>query len=273
MAFPSLNYDGDFLVGSKRPSVKPSMGGITFPLATGAPPQTGAAGAQAGAGLGGVMTSPGAPATPPQIVDPRYQALQSGINAQNASALSQTQGGIRDLLISFGMIPEGYNDTLGAVDPTTRALAQQNTDSGISGYARGLEQKKDALKSLIARLSATGMRRSGTKGAKMRRQQLDFDRWLDDQVRALLGKAGEATNSYNNLVGANAASLASWIANNPDALVQPGTPAGSPTFTAYSPRDFGVFPTFGGGTVQPTAPSSPTFGGTGGGAVGGWRYE
>ena len=132
-----------------------------------------------------------------------YEQLKSMLQAQGAGDLANTQAAIRKALIGFGLDPTAisgtglkFEDKLGAVDDVTKSLIAKNTESGISYYARLMEQKKDNLRALIANLSKTGMRRSGAKGAKLRKGQLDFDRLFQDSLSELLGQVGNAYQGY-----------------------------------------------------------------------------
>ncbi len=143
--------------------------------------------------------------------DAYYQQLQSQLMAQGAADKSQTRAAIQQALIGFGLVPEGFKDKLGALDDTTRALIEKNTKTGISGYARMLEGKSDAQKALINRLSASGLRRSGAKGYKLRRGQLDWDRQYQDAIAALLSDVGGRYEGYAANEGARQSQLLSAL--------------------------------------------------------------
>jgi hypothetical protein len=130
--------------------------------------------------------------------DAYVNQLRSLLQAQSTADLSNTRSAIQKALIGFGLTPEGFEDKLGALDEVTKSLIAQNTESGISYYARLMEQKKDALRSLVGRLNASGLSRSGAKGARMRRGQLDFDRLFQDSLSELLGQVGQLQSGYAN---------------------------------------------------------------------------
>lgn len=137
-------------------------------------------------GGGGGAASPGA----------YFEQLKSMMLAQKQAEEASTKGMLQKLLIGFGMVPEGFEDKLGVLDDLTKELIAKNTSSGISQYARLLEAKGDNTKALIGRLSNSGLRRSGTKGAKLRKGQLDYDRLLSDSLQEVLG---QVSGAYGNM--------------------------------------------------------------------------
>lgn len=124
--------------------------------------------------------------------------IQSLVQSQSAADRSATIEAIQQALIRFGLVPEGFKDPLGALDNLTRDLAQKNTNSGISLYARLLESRKDAITNLMSRLSASGLRRSGARGKKLRTGQLDFDRAFQDSLSQLMDMTGGLYKNFAN---------------------------------------------------------------------------
>ena len=140
----------------------------------------------AGGGGGGGGMSP----------DAYFQQVKAMLQAQAQAEAASTKGMLQKLLIGFGMVPEGFEDKLGVLDDLTKELIHKNTSSGISQYARLLEAKGDNTKALIGRLSNTGLRRSGAKGAKLRKGQLDYDRLLSDSLQEVLS---QVSGAYGNM--------------------------------------------------------------------------
>jgi hypothetical protein len=131
------------------------------------------------------------------VSDPYVNQMKSFLQSQSAADLANTKAAIQKALIAFGLVPAtGFDDKLGALDEATKNLIKQNTDSGISYYARLLEQKKDNLRSATSRLSSSGLRRSGAKGYKLRRAQLDADRTFQDSLSELMGQIGNMYSGY-----------------------------------------------------------------------------
>lgn len=111
--------------------------------------------------------------------------LKSYLEAQSAAQRADTRAFIQQALISSGFMPQNFQDEFGALDDTTRALIEKNNQTGISGYARLLEEKGDRQRSILSQLSTKGLRRSGAKGFLGRRAQLDWDRKSMDAISAL----------------------------------------------------------------------------------------
>ena len=129
-------------------------------------------------------------------LDAYTRQLQSMLQAQSAGQSADTKAAIQQALIAYGLVPQGFKDEFGALDPTTQALIQKNTDTGISGYARLLEGQKDAETSLINRLGAKGLAAPAAKGYLQRRGQLNFDRQSQDAISALLSNVGGLKRSF-----------------------------------------------------------------------------
>lgn len=128
--------------------------------------------------------------------NPFYQQALAAVNAGGAADAANTRAAIQQALIGFGMVPQGFQDKLGALDETTKALIDKNTKTGISGYARLNEGREKGIKRLIANLSARGMRRSGSKAYGLRENQLGYDRSLADSISGLLGGIGDRYSAY-----------------------------------------------------------------------------
>lgn len=128
--------------------------------------------------------------------DAYFNQLKSMLQAQAQAEAASTKSQLQKLLIGFGMVPEGFDDKLGVLDQLTKDLIAKNTQSGISQYARLLEAKGDNTRSLIGRLSSSGLRRSGAKRAKLRKGQLDYDRILSDSLQEVLS---QISGAYGNM--------------------------------------------------------------------------
>lgn len=127
---------------------------------------------------------------------PRYQQILAGINAAGASDLANSRAAIQQALIAFGMIPEGFNDTLGALDDNIRNLIGKNSAAGLSTVAQLQDARKDAIKQLVNNLSARGLRRSGAKGAGLRRRQSDYNKAFAGALGKLMGMANSVYGQY-----------------------------------------------------------------------------
>jgi len=143
---------------------------------------------------------------------PYYQQYQSQLQAAQAADLSGTKSALQQLLIAFGLVPEGFQDKYGALDDTIKQLIQKNTDTGVSQYARLMESKTDARNAAIANLAKRGLTRSGAKGYALRRGTLDFDRSLSDALSGVLGQANQLQGGYASREMERQGNLASLLA-------------------------------------------------------------
>lgn len=173
--------------GINRPNAQvaglpPANSSESYNVATGQYSNAGPLGGGGGGGGGGF--------------DAYIRQLQSLLDAQSVAQKSDTRAAIQQALIGYGVVPEGFKDELGALDDTTKALIQKNTDTGISGYARMLQDKQDTQRSMLSALSSRGLRRSGAKGFLGRRAQLDWDRKSADATAALLQSIGAQQKAF-----------------------------------------------------------------------------
>jgi hypothetical protein len=129
-------------------------------------------------------------------MDAYTRQLQSLLASQSQGQKADTIAAIRQALIGYGVVPQGFKDELGALDDTTRALIEKNTQTGISTYARMQQDKQDAMRQMLAGLSGKGLRRSGAKGFLGRRAQLEWDRKSADMTASLLSDIGGKTRSF-----------------------------------------------------------------------------
>lgn len=130
------------------------------------------------------------------VNSPWYQQAAAATNAAEAADAASRKSNIQQLLIQFGLVPEGFADKYGDVDQTTRDLAGANTASGISTYARLQQAFLDAQRDSSRRLAAKGLRRSGARGYNMRRNQLGYDQGKADAIAKLLGTTGSIYSQY-----------------------------------------------------------------------------
>lgn len=157
-------------------------------------------------GGGGAGTSPTGGGGGALTGSPYYQQVLAATNSAAAADAAARRAAIQQALISFGLVPEGFQDKYGDIDPLTRELAEKNTSSGLSTRARLLEARSEAIRQFSRGLSARGLRRSGAKGYGLRKRQLDFDRSYSDSLGKLLGYTGGlynqfASNEYQRQMG------------------------------------------------------------------------
>ncbi len=96
--------------------------------------------------------------------DPILGQALAGFNASGVTNQAQLQAGQARALIQRGLVPQGTLPGVSQIDPTTAALAAQNTKAGTSveaGLQRGYTQTRQ---SNDASLAARGILRSGAYG-------------------------------------------------------------------------------------------------------------
>lgn len=157
---------------------------------------------------------------------PYYQSVLANVNAQNAAAGQNRREAIQQALIRFGLVPEGFQDRYGDIDPATRTLAGENTATGISTQARLLEARKEAIRQFSRSLAARGLRRSGARGFGLRKRQLDYDRANTDALDELLAFIRGQYGTYAGVEQAGQGALT-------EALAQGG---GIPGGLAFNPN-------------------------------------
>lgn len=136
------------------------------------------------------------------INSPWYQQALAASNAASAADSAARRAAIQQMLIQFGVVPEGFTDPYSDVDQKTRDLAAANTASGISAKARLEKALKDAQTRSSRSLAARGLRRSGERGFQMRENQLGFDQSYSDAIAKLLsGTQGLYSNFAQNEYG------------------------------------------------------------------------
>ena len=123
-------------------------------------------------GTGANTTSPTTPSAPGVVDyttllanDPILGQTLAGNKAQGIQNLAQLNAQRQRALIGFGRVPtaEGaaVGDLSGVIDPTTAALATQNTRAGTSTVAQLLKAYQQKQESDTANLAARGILRSG----------------------------------------------------------------------------------------------------------------
>lgn len=141
---------------------------------------------------------PGQQTSRPSLAsDPYYQQMLSLTQAQSMADAAARREAVQKALISFGLVPEGFQDRYRDISDLTRQLAQKNTVSGISTYARLLQSRKDTIRNLINALTARGLRRSGAKGFGLNRAQLSYDQNFSDALNSLLSFVQNAYSTFS----------------------------------------------------------------------------
>lgn len=165
-----------------------------------------------------LSTAPSGPSSSDLFASPVYQQALAASRAAGTADLAGTRSGIQQLLIDFGLVPQGFQDKLGVLDDTIRSLINKNTESGISQWARLLDVAKDEQRQTVQNTTAAGQRRSGAYGWRLRRGKLADERRRADSLSGLLGTlnssvSGLASRDYGrqmNLASVLAGLASSW---------------------------------------------------------------
>lgn len=126
--------------------------------------------------------------------DPGYQRRVGENTAASLAGAANRAAAIRSALARFGSIPgldlggnSQYADWLNAdIDPATRALAAQNTTSGLSLTAQLEDQHKQNQLALEDQLAARGILSSGQTGFETGRESLRHTGAKNSAVQELL---------------------------------------------------------------------------------------
>lgn len=177
------------------------------------------------------------------VNSPWYQQAAAATTAAEAADAASRKSNIQQLLIRFGLVPEGFTDKYGDVDQTTKDLAAANTTSGISAYARLQQAFQDAQRDSSRRLAARGLRRSGTRGYQMRRNQLGYDQGKADAISKVLGTANSVYSQYGQNAYQRQMSLLSALQNAIGSISSftppsaPSAPAPAASTSAWRPGE------------------------------------
>lgn len=191
--------------------------------------------------------------------DPILRQTLAQIKQAQAADQAALNGTEQQALIGYGQVPGSLAQIPGlasAVDQTTRDLADQNTKSGLSTYARLQEAYKQAVQGTNSSLAARGLLRSGAFGQDNAQDLLGYNQaqstavgqlnqYLQGVYNGYLGQQQalmqQESEAYNN-------ALAQLIAEIQAGLIHP--PGGS---SSSSNSDTTAPPP----AVQPPDTSSP----------------
>lgn len=136
--------------------------------------------------------------------NPDYVTGRADLEAQGTQSGASASERIRQQLIAFGIIPEGFQDKYGWVNDETRMLAQQNTQSGVSTFARIQKAYADAARRSKKLLAARGMLRSGELGHNLNESALLNRQNLSDATGKLLDANRGVYDTYTTDFNARA---------------------------------------------------------------------
>lgn len=137
--------------------------------------------------------------------DPGFMAKQAQLAAARGSARGNTLAGIRQRLISFGVLPQSIGNTVPdplvteALDPLTRQLIDQSTSSGVSESGRLASANRQAQRTLRNQFAARGILPSVDPAAA--RQQGEYEQQSYEQVQNVLGFLRDLLGGYGSSLG------------------------------------------------------------------------
>lgn len=140
--------------------------------------------------------------------DPWYIQQKGLLDAQAASDKSNISQQMQQLLVDYGMVPEGFTSPY--LSATTGPLAQQNTDAGLSILARLQRASNDARRGMLNERAARGSLRSGGTGTGLGRLAMankqatyDSSRQVLDMINQMLQSGtGASFNRQQSLLDA-----------------------------------------------------------------------
>jgi hypothetical protein len=247
-----LGSDARYDVNAATPEERMQLDGEGRPLSDNLPDQwtwtDGLPGARGGGAPGGGGGGGGGSS------NPYYQQYQASIQAAQAADMADTKSQLQQLLIQFGLVPEGFQDKMGALDETIRQLIAKNTESGISQYARLLEGKGDAQRETLGQLGSKGLLRSGARGKALRKGDLNFERTFADSIAAVMGNANSLQSGYAGREMGRQNSLAQYLAQIMGSMRSFGGGGGGLRPSQYTPEPPPVFQSAAGPSpYQPTS--------------------
>ncbi len=203
--------------------LSPAVVGATTPSGGGAGGGSGRDTPGAGNGLGGGYAPPGSDgsggATPDlsYLSDPSWllghdsiyaQAMQN-YQAQLDADKANLSSVLNQLLINYGFVPDlgsiasklgisgdNLGALLGALDPHTAALAQENTKAGTSILGRLGNANSVANASITGALAGRGLLDSGDAGFRLGQQNLRYSQGMYDAFQSLMKSIGGGEQSY-----------------------------------------------------------------------------
>lgn len=128
--------------------------------------------------------------------DPAYiqgtQNIRADVNAQGVNSADA----VRRLLIQYGMVPQGFQDPYGWVDEQTKQLAGQNTEAGLSTFARLKRAYEMATKQGSRGLAARNMLPSGAQTQMRGENDLLYRQQQSDAINQMLEQANQSRSGY-----------------------------------------------------------------------------
>lgn len=136
--------------------------------------------------------------------DPAYLQLSNDLSTNGIADASQRDAALRRGVASFGIAPDFSSVDLGAlpgdinsiIDPATRALADSNTQAGLSTQFRLDQQHQDAVRNITNALAAKGSLHSGEAGFQLGRENQAYGQAEYDATQKLLDYLAGVNAAY-----------------------------------------------------------------------------
>ena len=145
--------------------------------------------------IGGPIRTPGFLPDYASLIntDPVFSQLRSDLAALGVSDAASRAASTQRAIAQFGLVPDlnglqGLNASMLNEDitPEARALAQRNSEAGLSITARQERQFQNALRQMRNALAARGALRSGEAGFQAQELQRDYDAARFDTTQQLV---------------------------------------------------------------------------------------
>ena len=172
--------------------------------------------------------------------DPQYIQGNMNLRAETDAGGTNSADALRRMLIQYGLVPEGFKDPYGWVNEQTKQLASQNTEAGLSTFARLKRAYDIATKRGSRELASRGMLQSGALTQQRGENDLLYRQQQSDAINGMLDQANQNRMSYaEQMRQAEVArqGLATDAATRAGALAQPAAvPRPLPVVTPPKPR-------------------------------------
>lgn len=129
--------------------------------------------------------------------NPFVREVETFLAGQSQAERKARDANINRAIVSFGLVPDftGFTD-VPTIDQTTRQLAQQATESGVSTIARMRHDLEQAQRLIPNQLAARGMLDSGDTPYALGEAQRGFNLASFDATRQLLDYISGAWAAY-----------------------------------------------------------------------------
>ncbi len=137
--------------------------------------------------------------------DPLYRQSLGDLGASHTANLAALTKGLQQAIIAYGQVPDQAalgqlglpSGALAGLDAQTTALADQNTQNGLSTVARLNQAYTQGKSQLLRALAARGVLNSGESGYQLNQLQTQRNQAGYDATQSLLGLLGSEFGQYS----------------------------------------------------------------------------